>query len=112
MEINSRETGNIVILDIMGDIELYNASAIMNTINRLCEEKKYNIIINLKGVNYIDSSGIGVLISGLLHLKEHKKGMKLINLYASVRKVFELTNLTSFFEIYDSEVEAIKAFER
>jgi len=112
MEINCRKKSNIVILDISGDIDLYNASEIMNAIKMLCEKKKYNIIINLKEVDYIDSSGIGVLISGLLHLREYKMGMKLINVYASVKKVFELTNLTSFFDIYNSELEAIEAFER
>jgi anti-sigma B factor antagonist len=44
-------------------------------------------------------------------LREHSGGLKLINVYAFVKRVFELTNLTSFFDIYDSEEEAIKAFE-
>ena len=113
MEINSRENSDIdiVILDISGYVDLYNAPEIMNMIDNFCDTKKYNIIMNLKDVKYIDSSGIGVLISCLLRLKEHKRGLKIINIKASVKKVFELTNLLSFFDIYESEVEAIKAFE-
>ena len=111
MKINSREKSNVVILDISGEIDLYNASEIMSTMNKLCESKRYNVIINLSEVEYIDSSGIGVLISGSMRLKEHQRELKLINVYTPVKKVFELTNLTSFFDIYDSEVEAINAFE-
>ena len=111
MKINSREKSNVVILDISGEIDLYNASEIMSTMNKLCESKKYNVIINFEEVDYIDSSGIGVLISGLMRLKESQRGMKFINVYTPVKKVFELTNLTSFFDIYDNELEAIKAFE-
>jgi anti-sigma B factor antagonist len=111
MEISPRKKGTVVILEISGDIDLYNASVITNMVYKLSENEKCNIVINLKDVFYIDSSGIGALISCLLHLKEHKMGMKMINVYASVKKIFELTSLTSFFDIYDSEEEAIKAFK-
>ena len=111
MEIRSRKNGKVVILDISGDIDLYNASEITNMINKISENEKYNIVINLKDVSYIDSSGIGALISCSSLLKKSQMGLKIINVYASVKKVFELTSLTSFFDIYDSEEEAIKAFE-
>lgn len=111
MEINSRERDNVVILDISGEVDLYYASAIVKMINKFCEDKTQNIIINLKDVTYIDSSGIGALISSLLRFKEHKKEMKIINVFAAVKKVFELTNLTSIFDIYENEEEAIKAFK-
>lgn len=110
MEITKRETGEIVILDISGEIDLYNAPEIKDTINQLIEEQKYNVIINLEKVSYIDSSGIGALISSLSSLKKYQGGLKIINVYASVRKVFELTKLTSFFEIFDAEADAVKSF--
>jgi anti-sigma B factor antagonist len=110
MEINQRETNDIVILDITGEIDLYNAPEIKDIINKLVEEQKYNVIINLEKVTYIDSSGIGALISSLSNLKKYQGGLKIINVFASVRKVFELTKLTSFFEIFDSEDEALASF--
>lgn len=110
MEISQREKNGIVILDIQGEIDLYNAPEIKDTIQKLIEEQKYNIIINLEKVSYIDSSGIGALISSLSNLKKYQGGLKIINVYASVKKVFELTKLTSFFEIYDSEDEALSKF--
>jgi anti-sigma B factor antagonist len=112
MEINQRAKGDVVILDISGEIDLYNAPEIKDIINQLIEEQKYNVVINLEKVSYIDSSGIGALISSLSNLKKYQGGLKIINVYASVRKVFELTKLTSFFEIFDSEDEAVLSFNK
>ncbi len=112
MDINKRTKDDIVVLDITGEIDLYNAPEIKDIINKLIEEQKYNVIINLEKVSYIDSSGIGALISSLSNLKKYQGGLKIINVYASVRKVFELTKLTSFFEIFDSEEDAVASFNR
>lgn len=111
MEIEKRENNDIQILDVNGEIDLYNAPEIKDLINKLIEEKKYSVIINLDRVSYIDSSGIGALISSLSNLKKYQGGLKIINVSGSVRKVFELTKLTSFFEIYDNEQDAIAAFK-
>jgi anti-sigma B factor antagonist len=110
MDISSRTRGEIVILDISGEIDLYNAPEIKDIVGKLIEQKKYNVIINLKDVTYIDSSGIGALISSLSNLKKYQGGLKIINVFASVKKVFELTKLTSFFEIYESEDEALNSY--
>ena len=112
MDITKRTRGDVVILDISGEIDLYNAPEIKDIINGLIEEKKFNVIINLEKVPYIDSSGIGALIPSLSNLKKYQGGLKIINVFASVRKVFELTKLTSFFEIYDSEEVAIESFNK
>lgn len=111
MEISQREKDAITILDIQGEIDLYNAPEIKDIIQKLIEAQKYNVIINLEKVSYIDSSGIGAMISSLSNLKKYQGGLKIINVYASVKKVFELTKLTSFFEIYESEGEALAKFK-
>ncbi len=110
MEIYRREVGDVVIFDINGEIDLYNAPEIKEKIKDEMNKNKVNVIINLDRVSYIDSSGIGVLISSLSNLKKIGGALKLINVYASVRKVFELTKLTSFFDIYDNESDALIAF--
>lgn len=110
MEISQRNADNVEILDINGEIDLYNAPEIKSKITELMEAGKSDIIINLEKVSYIDSSGIGVLISSLSNLKKAGGSLKIINVFASVRKVFELTKLTSFFDIYDSEEEAMKSY--
>lgn len=110
MEITRRESGEVQILDVNGEIDLYNAPEIKELISTLISEQKYNVIINLDRVSYIDSSGIGALISSLSNLKKYQGGLKIIHVAGSVRKVFELTKLTSFFEIHDSEQDAVAAF--
>ncbi len=110
MDAAIREVNKTILLDISGEIDLYNAPQLKDIINKYIEEKKYNIIINLAKVNYIDSSGIGALISSLANLKKYQGSLKIIHIGMSVKKVFELTKLTSFFEIYDDEREAIQSF--
>ena len=112
MDISKKSVGDIIVLTIVGEIDLYNAPEIKDIVNKLIEERSYSVIIDLEKVSYIDSSGIGALISSLSNLKKYQGGLKIINVYASVKKVFELTKLTSFFEIFDSEEEAIASFNR
>ncbi len=85
MDINKRAKADITMLDITGEIDLYNAPEIKDIINKLIEEQKYNVVINLERVSYIDSSGIGALISSLSNLKKYQGGLKIINVYASVK---------------------------
>ncbi|MBN1899434.1 MAG: STAS domain-containing protein [Spirochaetes bacterium] len=110
MEIKVREVDGITIFNIEGEIDLYNAPTLKDEIKKKIEEQKYNIIINLEKVSYIDSSGIGALISSLSNLKKYQGGLKITNVTGSVRKVFELTKLTSFFEIYEQDDQAIASF--
>ena len=111
VELSNREVDGIVIIDIDGEIDLYNAPEIKETIKNHMEENKKQIIINLEKVSYIDSSGIGALISSLSNLKKVGGGLKVLHVYDSVKKVFELTKLTSFFDIYDDEQEAVSDFK-
>lgn len=110
MEINSRDVDGVIIFDIDGEIDLYNAPEIKDSIKEQMDSGNKKIIINLEKVSYIDSSGIGALISSLSNLKKIGGGLKIIHVYDSVKKVFELTKLTSFFEIYDNEDEAVSDF--
>ena len=110
MQIVKREIESVTILDVKGEIDLYNAPEIRDEINRLIEADRVRLIINLDDVSYIDSSGIGALISGLSNLKKKNGGLKIINVNGSVRKVFELTKLTTFFEIHNTEQAALAAF--
>ena len=111
MEISERKTDSIIIIDIVGEIDLYNAPDIKELIKKHIEQQEYNIMINLEKVTYIDSSGIGALISSLSNLKKYQGTLKILKVYGSVRKVFELTKLTSFFEIFESEDDAIRSFQ-
>lgn len=110
MEIKEQERNGIIILDIIGEIDLYNAPDIKNHVLKKIESQKYNLVINMQEVSYIDSSGIGALISSLSNLKKYQGSLKITNIHDSVKKVFELTKLTSFFEIYADVDSAIASY--
>ena len=111
MELDVREIDGVIALEVSGEIDLYNAPTIKEEIQKLIEQEKYKIVINLDKVSYIDSSGIGALISSFSNLKKFEGKMRISNVAGSVRKVFELTKLTSFFDIDDDESQSIAALK-
>ena len=111
MEIETKEQDGIVVLSINGEIDLYNAPELKEAVQKLSEQNKNKIIVNLDRVSYVDSSGIGALISSFSNLKKQGGSLRICNVAGSVRKVFELTKLTSFFEIDNTEADSLSAFK-
>ncbi len=108
MDITIKELENdIVLISLDGEIDLYTASDLRDAIFEQIDSNKIKIIIDLENITYIDSSGIGTLITSLSKLKKINGNMSIIHVYDSVKKVFELTKLTTFFKIFGSEQEAI-----
>ena len=110
MEILKREAQGVVLLDLAGEVDLYNAGALKETVREIIAVGKHRIIINMQNVPYIDSTGIGVMLSFLQPLRQQQGDLKLVSLSAAVTKVFQLTNLVKFFSIFDSEDAATAAF--
>ena len=111
MEIESKERSGVVVLSINGEIDLYNAPELKEAIQSLVDEKKIKVVVNLDRVSYVDSSGIGALISSFSNLKKQGGSLRICNVAGSVRKVFELTKLTAFFHIDDTEETSVAAFQ-
>ena len=111
MEILVRDAGDIGIIEVAGEIDIYNCSEIKKLIDAFIGRKVKRIIVDMGRVTYIDSSTIGVLLSELKRLKEQKGGLRLLNLKGVPRDVFKMARLEGFFEIYDDEKKAIKSFE-
>ena len=109
MNISQRVKSDIVILDIEGEVDIYHSYELKNQAQSLIDNSKIKIIFNLENVSYIDSSGIGALIFILSNIKKVNGSMCFIKPSATVIKVLELTKLTSFFILYPSEEDAIKA---
>lgn len=111
MEVTHRTVGEVGILEIVGDIDLFNTSQIQSIVQNLAAEKIFRVIFNLERVSYIDSSGIGMFLTMLRHLKKAEGGLKLLKLSVSVRKVFEMARIISVFEVFDDEESAIQSFK-
>ncbi|MCE9501264.1 MAG: STAS domain-containing protein [Leptospira sp.] len=111
MEIVLRDFKTIPVLDIIGEVDLYNAKQIKDTIESLIKQEKYQVIVNLEKVPFMDSSGIGTLVTGMYRLKKYHGGMKVINIVGSVAKVFKLTGMEDHLEVCKDEEDAVNYFD-
>ena len=104
---NNLESGELLVR-IEGEVDVYTSIDLKKELTRLVESEQKKIIIDLENVNYMDSSGLGVLVALLKELKKVGGELKLISLPVSVKKIFDLTRLTKFFNIYNNLDEATK----
>jgi len=108
MELKIRKNEDIYIVDVIGEMDLYNSYKLKELIMKMIEKKIEKLIINLEQVEYIDSSGIGALIYITSTIKKMNLRLAMTNVYGSVKKVIELTKLTHFFPISVNIEEAVK----
>jgi anti-sigma B factor antagonist len=111
LTIATREVDGVVILDLSGRITLGEGSVqLRDAIRGLIGKGKKKILLNLGDVNYIDSSGLGELVSAFTTAKNQQADVKLLNLTKKVHDLLQLTKLVTVFDIYDDEASAITSF--
>lgn len=109
MEISTRQAGTATIVDVVGDITLYNAPEVRRVLLGLLKEKRVpRVIVNLQNVKYIDSAGVASLVEGLKTSRDLKSGFALFGLSRTTREVLELTKLIKVFEVHDNEEAALR----
>lgn len=110
MDINVKRDGKQSIVYVSGDIDLYTSPKLRETILELFGRRAQTcVILNLKDVHYVDSSGIASLVEGLKEAKSREAKFVLVGLNEAPRHVLELTRLLSVFEIAETEEEAVAA---
>jgi anti-sigma B factor antagonist len=110
MNISTRQFEVAVIVDVTGDITLYNSPEVRKMLLGLLREKRVKrVIVNLEKVKYIDSAGVASLVEGLKVSREMKSEFALYGLSPMTREVLELTRLVKVFEVYNTEEEALSA---
>ena len=108
-----REAGGITVVDIGGRITLGEGSALLRkTIRELLEDQRTLILLNLADVDYIDSSGIGELVSAFTTVKNSGGELKLLNLTKKVHDLLQITKLYTVFDVKDDEASAISSFAK
>ena len=111
MAIKCREEGNnILVVDVVGDLDARSAGDLKLTLNEKIEQGKVWVLINLLEVPYMDSAGLGVLVSGLKNTNRQNGDLRLWGLQPDVRNIFELTRLNKVFQIFDTEDAALASF--
>jgi anti-sigma B factor antagonist len=112
LNISERQVGDITILDMDGKITIGEGSVALRTaIRRLLEEGKKKILLNLAKVGYIDSSGIGELVSSYTAINKESGELKLLNLTQKLQDLLTITKLLTVFDVYESEEEALASFK-
>ncbi len=112
LNINERQAGDVTVLDMDGRITIGEGSVALRTaIRRLLEEGKKKILLNLGGVGYIDSSGIGELVSSFTAINKDGGQLKLLNLTQKLRDLLAITKLLTVFDTYDNEQEALNSYK-
>ena len=110
LKISARQVGDAVILDLTGDITLFNSPEIRKAlIDQLREQRVSHLIVNMLDVPYVDSSGVASLVEGLKISRDLKSRFALYGLSKSARTVLELTHLLRVFEVHQTEQEALDA---
>lgn len=109
VSITTRQTGAATIVDVTGEITLFNAPELRKVLMELLKVRKApRVIVNLTNVAYIDSAGVACLVEALKVARESKLGLALFGLNRVAKEVFELTRLISVFEVYGTEEEAVR----
>jgi anti-sigma B factor antagonist len=107
-----RQAGPVAIVDLSGRISLGEGSALLRkTVRDLLEAGQTRILLNLGDVNYIDSSGIGELVSGFTTVRNRSGELKLLNLTKKVNDLLQLTKLFTVFDVYSDESTALRSFQ-
>lgn len=112
LNISERQAGDITILDLDGKITIGEGSiALRNTIRRLLEEGKKKILLNLGEIGYVDSSGIGELVSSFTTVNREDGSLKLLNLQQKVQSLMAITKLLTVFDVFEDEGDALGSYD-
>ncbi len=111
MNLKIEKKNEVVIIYVKEErLDAHNSGDLKAEMQRLFEEGSKNILVDLHDVRFIDSSGLGALVSGFKNAISHHGNLKLSTLQSQVKSMFELTRLHRVFEIYTSTSEALDNF--
>jgi anti-sigma B factor antagonist len=111
IDFSTRQSEGITIVDLRGRITLGEGSVtVRDTVHDLLSKGQKRILLNLGGVNYIDSSGIGELVSAFTAAKKQGGELKLLNLTKKVHDLLQITKLYTVFDVKEDEALAVNSF--
>ena len=111
VKLTVRQVGDVSVVDAVGRITLgEGSSAFRDCVRDLVGKGSTKILLNLGEVSYIDSSGIGELVSGFTTATNHGGRLKLLNLNKRVQDLLQITKLYTVFDVFDDEAAAVRSF--
>jgi anti-sigma B factor antagonist len=112
LDVKERQAGDVTILDMTGEVRIGEGSiSLRDSIRNLADQGKKKVLLNLAGVKYMDSTGVGELIANYTTITRGGGQLKLLNLTDRIQNLLVITKLLTVFDAYDNEAEALKSFQ-
>ena len=112
MQVTARDTGEVVVLTLTGRLVLEDVEAqLRGALDGLIQQGRVKLVLNLQDVTYVDSAGLGFLVSKYVSVHRRSGDMKLVRVQPRVAHVLEITRLSQIFEAFASDEDAVRAFE-
>src|SRR5690348_9391679 len=103
------DTPGFTVIEVGGEIDVYTAPKLREKLITLVEEGSYQLIVDMEGVEFLDSTGLGVLVGGLKRVRAHDGWIDLVCTQSRILRIFKITGLNKVFSIHNSVVEAMAA---
>jgi anti-sigma B factor antagonist len=111
MDISERTVGDVTVVDVSGKIVMGEGDTILkDKVRSLAQQGRKKIVMNLGGVSYVDSAGLGALVQGYATIKNSGGTLKLVNVAKRLKDLLTITKLSTVFETFDSEDAAVRSF--
>jgi anti-sigma B factor antagonist len=113
MKYKVREEGKVTVIDLTGKLMGgYDADVFRDLVHELIEGGRKKIVVNLAGIKWINSTGVGILITGYTTLRKNRGDLKLLNVSKKIESLLYVTKLNLIFECFDDEQAAIESYLR
>ncbi len=111
LSLSTRAEGDATVLEIAGEIDVYTAPKLREQLVDLVNAGSYQLVVDLERVEFLDSTGLGVLVGGLKRVRAHDGSLSLVCTQERILKIFRITGLTKVFPIHTSVGQAVTAAE-
>ncbi|MBT0767360.1 STAS domain-containing protein [Kineosporia sp. J2-2] len=102
LTVATRREGVQTVISVAGEIDVYTAPTLRERLNELVEDGEFHLVVDMGGVDFLDSTGLGVLVGGLKRARSHEGSLQLVCDQEKILKVFRITGLTKVFPIHAS----------
>lgn len=109
LSLSTRAVGDRTVVEVGGEIDVYTALKLREQLVELVNDGKYHLVVDMEGVDFLDSTGLGVLVGGLKRVRAHEGSLRLVCNQERILKIFRITGLTKVFPIHTSVDDAVSA---
>ncbi len=107
LDLDVSEKNGMAVLAVKGEVDVYTAPRLREKLVELVTQGKHRIVVDLEGVEFLDSTGLGVLVGGLKRVRSHDGDLALVCTQRRILKVLEITGLTQVFAVFDTLEDAV-----